>query len=89
MIEIIGNNGCTVHYKCSCGIKGRCMIKPLESEGMVIANITCPLCYATERVKLVQYEEDKEDAISTKKITWACVLHNEITDYELKEDLDD
>jgi len=88
MIEIIENDGCTVHYKCSCGIRGRCMIKPLESEGMVIVNITCPLCYDTERVKLVQYEEDKEDAMSTGKITWACVLHNEITEYELKENLD-
>ncbi len=87
MIEIIGNNGCTVHYRCSCGVKGKCMIKPLEAEGMVIVNITCPLCYNTERVKLVQYEEDKEEAMNTKKISWACVLYNEITDYELKEDL--
>ena len=88
MIEIIGNKGSTVHYRCDCGIKGRCMIKPLEAEGMVIANITCPLCYATERVKLIQYEEDKEEAMSTKKISWACVLFNEVTEYELKEDLD-
>ena len=88
MIEIIGNKGCTVHYRCSCGVSGRCMIKPLEAEGMVIANITCPLCYDTERVKLIQYEEDKEEALNTKKITWACVLYNEITDYELKENLD-
>jgi len=32
MIEIIGNKGCTVHYKCSCGVRGKCMIKPLEAE---------------------------------------------------------
>lgn len=88
MIEIIGNKGCTVHYKCGCGVRGRCMIKPLEAEGMVIANITCPLCYETERVKLIQYEGNKEEAMNTRKITWACVLYNEITDYELKEDLD-
>ena len=86
MIEIIGNKGCTVYYRCSCGIKGRCMIKPLETEGTVITNITCPLCHTTERVKLIQYEEDKEDA--SKKVSWACVLFNEITDYELKENLD-
>jgi hypothetical protein len=88
MIEIIGNKGCTVHYRCSCGIKGRCMIKPLESEGTVVTNITCPLCYATERVKLIQYEENKEEAMAQGKVTWACVLHNEVTDYELQEDLD-
>jgi hypothetical protein len=86
MIEIIGNDGCTVHYRCSCGIKGKCMIKPLKAEGMVITNITCPLCYATERVKLVQYEDNKEEAMS--KVTWACVLYNEVTEYELQEDLD-
>jgi hypothetical protein len=84
MIEIIGNKGSTVHYKCSCGIRGRCMLKPLESEGMIIANITCPLCYTTERVKLVQYEKDKEEA--TNKVSWAIVLHNEVTDYEVQED---
>jgi hypothetical protein len=86
MIEITGNKGCTVHYRCECGVTGRCMIKPLEAEGMVIANITCPLCNATERVKLVQYEEDMEEA--KNKISWAVVLYNEITDYELREDLD-
>ncbi len=86
MIEIIGNKGLTVHYKCSCGVQGRCMIKPLESKGIMITNITCPLCLVTERVKLVQYEEDKEEAMS--KISWAYVLHNEVTEYELKDDLD-
>jgi hypothetical protein len=64
------------------------MIKPVESEGLVIANITCPLCNCTERVKLIQYEGDKEEALSKHKITWACVLYNEVTDYELREDLD-
>ena len=88
MIDIIGNEGCTVHYKCSCGITGRCMIKPLKSKGMVIANITCPLCYSKERVKLIQYEDDKEKAMSSNEITWACIIYNEVTEYELQEDLD-
>lgn len=86
MIEIIGNKGSTVFYKCDCGVKGRCMIKPLEKEGMIIINITCPICSDSERVKLVQYEKDKEKA--STKLSWACVLYNEITDYELREDLD-
>jgi len=89
MIEITKNEGFTVYYRCGCGVSGKCMIKPLESEGIVIANIKCPLCYATERVKLIQYEEDKEDAMSSQKISWACILYNEVTDYELKENLDD
>lgn len=87
MIEILGNNGCDVHYKCSCGVKGKCMIKPVETEGLIITNITCPLCYATERVKLVQYNKDKEKVINNNKFSWACVLYNEVTDYDLKEEL--
>jgi hypothetical protein len=87
MIEIIGNKGCTVHYRCDCGIRGKCMIKPLQAEGMVIANITCPLCYATERVKLVQYEKDKEEACDI--VSWAVILYNEVTEYDLQEDLND
>ena len=88
MIEIIGNVDFTVHYRCSCGIKGKCIIKPPETEGLVIANITCPLCGCAERVKFVQYEEDKEQAMSSNQVSWACVLYNEVTEYELKEDLD-
>jgi len=88
MIEILGNDGFTVNYKCSCGIKGKCMLKPPETGSVIISNITCPLCGATERVKIVQYEKDKEDALATKEITWTCVIYNEITDYEVKENLD-
>lgn len=86
MIKITGNKGCTVYYTCECGVKGRCMIKPLVDDGMVIVNITCPLCYSSKRVKLIQYEGNKEEAMATDKLSWACVLFNEVTDYELQED---
>jgi hypothetical protein len=82
MIEILGNIEYTVYYKCDCGVAGRCMIKPLSKEGTIITNITCPVCRATERIKLNQSEKD------TNKFAWACVIYNEVTDYELKEDLD-
>lgn len=87
MIEIIGNKDWTVFYSCDCGIKGRCMIKPLEEGGVIVTNITCPLCFDSKVVKFVQYEESKEEATSTNKVSWACVVENEVTDYELKEDL--
>lgn len=88
MIDIIGNKDCTIYYKCGCGVTGRCMIKPLEKAGTAFVNVSCPLCYATERVKFVQYEEEKEDSLD-KRVSWALVLYNEIIDYEVKENLDD
>lgn len=87
MIEIIGNKGYTVFYRCDCGVGGRCMIKPLSKEGTIITNITCPICNKTEKVKLIQYENDREEA-KDKAFSWACVIYNEVTEYELKEDLD-
>lgn len=85
MIEIIGNKNYTVFYKCDCGVAGRCMVKPLSEEGTIITNITCPVCGVVERVKLEQREEEEGDST---KFSWAVVIYNEVTDYELKEDLD-
>jgi hypothetical protein len=87
MIRITGNEGCTIFYECSCGVQGRCMIKPLEAEGTIFVNVSCPICDSMERVKLIQYEDDKKNA--TNKLSWACVMYNEVTGYELKENLDD
>ena len=86
MIQIIGNNDCTVHYRCDCGVGGKCMIKPLSKAGTIITTISCPICNAHERVKLVQYEQDREEA-DDGKFTWAIVTYNEVTEYELREEL--
>jgi len=80
MIKITGNKGLTIFYECSCGVKGKCMIKPL-SEGTIIADVRCPICLAAERVKMTQ--DDSSD-----KMSWGCVIDNEITEYELREELD-
>lgn len=79
MIKITGNDGLTVFYSCDCGVKGKCMIKPLN-EGTIIADIRCPICWAVERVKMVQ--EDSPD-----KLSWGYVIDNEVTEYEILEDL--
>ena len=83
MIEILGNKDYTVFYRCDCGVGGRCMVKPLSKDGIIITNITCPVCRTTERVKLVHDKEADNNTFS-----WACVVYNEVTDYELQEDLD-
>lgn len=86
MIEIIGNKDYTVFYKCDCGVGGKCMIKPLSSEGVIITTITCPICRTNERVRLMQYEKNREEVDSTK-FAWAVVTYNEVTDYELRDEL--
>lgn len=84
MIKIIGNKDHTIYYECDCGVKGRCMVKPLSREKPMIVDVRCPVCMDAERVKLlpgqVVTNEDGE-------FSWACVIYNEITDYELREDL--
>jgi hypothetical protein len=82
MVKVTGNDGLTVFYECDCGVKGQCMIKPLSDEGIIITDIKCPICLATERVKMAQDSE-------TDKMSWGCVIYNEVTDYELREELDD
>lgn len=81
MIRITGNDDLTVFYECDCGVKGKCMIKPM-SEGTIIADIRCPICFKVERVKMTRKD-------SADKLSWGYVIDNEVTEYELREDLDD
>lgn len=83
MIEIINNQGNTIHYSCSCGVKGKCMIKPLSSDAALVVNLECPMCFQVERLTLIQYTDDKskDKLISTlneKEMTWAIILSNEV-----------
>lgn len=68
-----------MHYACDCGVKGRCMIKPMSEEGTIVLDIRCPICSCAQRVKITQTESDE--------LAWACILYNEITDYDLREEL--
>ena len=84
MIKILGHKDDTIYYKCDCGVKGQCMVKPLSYKKAIIVDIKCPICMATERIKL-QASED----VNSNELSWACVIYNEVTDYELREDLYD
>jgi hypothetical protein len=84
MIKIIGNKDYTIYYDCDCGVKGQCMVKPLSDKNAMIVDIKCPICMATERIKL-QASKDAD----TSELSWACIIYNEVTDYEVKEDLYD
>lgn len=87
-MEIIGNKNYTVFYRCDCGVSGQCIIKPLSKEGTLMTNVICPVCNKSERVKLIQYENDREE-VKEGLFSWALVVYNEVTGYELKEDLND
>ena len=78
MIKITGSNGLTLDYKCSCGVMGRCMLKPMGN-GTIITTIRCPVCYSNQQVKMKLSEKDEG-------FVWACVIMNEVTGYELKEE---
>lgn len=82
MLTVLGNKGYVIFYTCDCGVSGKCIIKPLSEGGAIVVDIRCPLCSAKERIKLLRDGSDDDGDFS-----WACVLYNEVTDYELKEDL--
>ena len=61
MIKVIGNKGSTVYYECECGVKGKCMLKPLSEDKAMITDIRCPICLAVERIKLQPSESDDDE----------------------------
>jgi len=84
MLKILGNKDYTIYYECDCGVKGQCMVKPLSDTKAMIVDIKCPICMETERIKL-----QVSKGVDNNELSWACVIYNEVTDYELKEDLYD
>jgi hypothetical protein len=83
MIKILGNEDYTINYRCSCGVEGRCMVKPMSEEGSFIVDVRCPLCFSVERVKMVQYNSPKEKraVLKDSEFSWAYIKNHEITKY--------
>ena len=85
MIKIIKNEGNLIYYKCGCGVKGRCMIKPLKETGTIVINLKCAMCHESERIVLLQYKSEEEKAkltesINESELSWSLILSNEIVD---------
>lgn len=79
MIHVTGNEENTVYYKCDCGTKGFCMIKPQEEDTAIIVDVKCPNCEDIERIVLLQYssEENRErilDNLNEADFSWAPTL---------------
>lgn len=94
MVKILKNEKNVVLYECSCGVKGKCMVKPLEGEAAIVVDVRCPVCLSTERVVIVQYESEKErykimENLNDVDLSWSTIISNEVVEYLSKEEDDD
>lgn len=86
MIKILENKDNDIIYECDCGVKGKCMIKPLEDSGTIVVDVRCPVCLDVERVILAQYkEEEKDDKQDNLDMSWSTILSNEVIEYYLNK----
>lgn len=92
MIKATGNEENKIHYKCDCGTKGFCLIKPQEEDAAIVLDIKCPNCAQIERMVLLQYssEENKKklmENLNEVDLSWSSTLKSEVL--EEKENPDD
>lgn len=85
MVRITGNDGNTIFYSCECGTIGKCMVKPVGLNAVNVVDVWCPICYAVERVVLIQYvsEDDKQrmiDNLNEEELSWSIIISNEIVE---------
>lgn len=71
----------TLDYECSCGVLGECMFKPPDGNSLMLIEVRCPMCGASERVKVMKYdsaEGKKELMTDDAQLDWVIVLDNKI-----------
>jgi hypothetical protein len=79
MITILQNEKNNIIYACDCGVKGKCMVKPSDTNDTAdIRIIQCPVCLEVEKVV---YGSDKEADLS-----WSVIISNNIIEYSLKKE---
>jgi hypothetical protein len=94
MVKILKNEKNVVWYECDCGVKGKCMVKPLESKAAIVVDVKCPVCLSVERVVLLQYESEEEklkikNDLNKADLAWSSVVSNEVVEFLSKEENDD
>jgi len=82
-MEIIKHERNNIYYKCDCGAKGVCSIKPMEQSAALVIAVKCPVCGATDQVVLLQYdsEEVKEKILNNLNdvdLSWTISINEEI-----------
>ena len=78
MIKITKIENNKVYYECSCGVKGKCIVKPLLDNSERVINITCPSCLTTENITLNNNECSDEDTF----YSLALVIENKVIEKE-------
>lgn len=71
----------TLDYECSCGTLGECMFKPPDGNTIMLIEVKCPMCEASERVEIMKYdsEKGKKELLSKEaQLDWVIVIDNKI-----------
>jgi hypothetical protein len=94
MVKILKNEKNVVLYECDCGVKGKCMVKPLEGEAAIVVDVRCPVCLSAERIVIVQYESEEEkykimENLNDVDLSWSTIISNEVVEFLSKEEDDD
>jgi len=81
MIHVTRNEGSTIYYKCDCGTKGFCTIKPQEEDAAIVVDIRCPNCSEIERMVLLQYSSEEnreilEKSLNETEFAWSSIIEN-------------
>lgn len=81
MITIKKASKHTLDYTCSCGVIGQCMFKPIKGSGIMVVEVECPMCKASEQLQIMKYatdEERKKLSAEDAELHWAIVMDNRI-----------
>ena len=94
MVKILSNEKNIIIYECDCGVKGKCMIKPLKENAAIVVDVRCPVCLNVERIVLLQYESEEEKFkimkdLNSTEFSWSSIINNEIIEFFSKEEPDD
>ena len=88
MTQVINNKDNILFYRCNCGTRGFCIVKPQENDAIIVIDVQCPNCGDIERIVLLQYSSEgiKERALndlSELDLSWAYINRNEVQDKEV------
>lgn len=83
MIEVTKNEENKIYYKCDCGTRGFCLIKPQEEDAAIVVDIQCPDCSHIERMVLLQYSSEANrkrllEKLDEVDLSWTSVLETEV-----------
>ena len=82
MLTILSSENNDIYYKCDCGTRGKCMVKPLGLGTTVVVDLHCASCTSTERVVLVK-DKNGDGKTSDSSLCWALVLSNEAVNVKI------